>query len=96
MNIFEFAYVAILILFSLMALRAFRSGSATDYLLCGAQIIGLLAMLGNYRQIGSYLLLITALAYLASQVVTGARPISRSLPIAGALVTVLYISADYV
>ena len=95
MNILEFAYVAILVLFSLMALRAFRSGGATDYLLCGAQFIGLLAMLGNYRQIGSYLLLITALAYLASQVVTGARPISRSLPIAGALVTVLYIAADH-
>lgn len=96
MNIFDFTYVAILILFSLMALRAFRSGSATDYLLCGAQFIGLLAMLGSYRQIGAYLLLITALAYLASQVVTGARPISRSLPIAGALVSVLYISADHV
>ena len=96
MNIFELAYVAILVLFSLMALRAFRSGSATDYLLCGVQFIGLLAMLSNYRQIGAYLLLITALAYLASQVVTGARPISRSLPIAGALVTVLYIAAAHV
>jgi len=94
MNLFEFAYVAILILFSLMALRAFRSGSATDYLLCGAQFIGLLAMLGDYRQLGSYLLLITALAYLASQVITGARPISRLLPIAGALVVVLHIMVD--
>lgn len=96
MNIFEFSYIAILILFSLMALRAFRSGSATDYLLCGAQCIGLLALLSNYRQIGSYLLLITALAYLASQVVTGARPLSRLLPIAGALFTLLYVAADYV
>ena len=96
MNIFEFSYMAMLILFALMALRAFRSGSATDYLLCGAQCLGLLAMLGNYRQIGSYLLLITALAYLASQLVTGARPMSRLLPIAGALATVLYIAADHV
>jgi hypothetical protein len=93
MNIFEFTYVAILVLFSLMALRAFRSGSATDYLLCGAQFIGLLAMLGDYRQIGSYLLLITALAYLISQVFTGARAISRLLPIAGALIIVLYLVA---
>ncbi|MFT5445650.1 MAG: hypothetical protein ACI9DC_000811 [Gammaproteobacteria bacterium] len=96
MNIAEFSYVTILILFSLMALRALRSGSVTDYLLCGAQFIGLLAMLGNYRQLGSYLLLITALAYLVSQIVTGARPISRSLPIAGGLVAVLYIVTDHV
>ena len=96
MNLFEFAYVAILILFSLMALRAFRSGSATDYPLCGAQFTGLLAMLGDYRQIGAYLLLITALAYLASQLVTGAWPISRALPIVGTLVCVLYIAADHV
>jgi hypothetical protein len=96
MNIFEFAFVAILILFGLMALRAFRSGSTTDYLLCGAQFIGLLVMLGDDRQIGAYLLLITALAYLASQLVTGARPISRSLPIAGALVCLLYIAADHI
>lgn len=93
MNLVDFAYVAILILFGLMALRAFRSGSATDYLLCGAQCFALLAMLVDYRQIGSWLLLITALAYLASQIVTGARPISRSLPIVGALVVVFYLVA---
>jgi hypothetical protein len=96
MNIFQLPYVAILILFSLMALRAFRSGTATDYLLCGAQCIGLLTMLSHYRQIGAYLLLITALAYLLSQIVTDARPISRLLPIPGAMATLLFIAADYV
>lgn len=94
MNILDFTYVAVLLFFGLMVLRAFRSGSAVDYLLGGAQVVGLLVMLGDYRQIGAYLLLITALAYLASQVVTPARPISRLLPIAGALVIMLYLLAD--
>ena len=51
--------------------------------------MGLVLLLGSYRQFGLYLLLITALAYLISQIVTGARLISRALPLAGAAMIVL-------
>jgi hypothetical protein len=39
-----------------------------------------------------YLLLITAFAYLLSQILTGAKPISRLLPLAGAAAIVLSLS----
>jgi len=77
-------YVVIAVLFSLMALRACRSASAIDYVLAATQCIGLLLLLSNYRQIALYFLLVTAVAYWVSQILTGARPISRILPIAGA------------
>ena len=54
-----------------------------------SQGVGLLLLLSNYFQAASYLLLITALAYLLSQIVTGARPISRLLPLAGAASIIL-------
>ena len=80
----EAIYIAIAALFLLMAFRAFRSASTMDYLLGATQCVGLLLLLSNYRQFALYLLLITALAYLLSQIVTGAKPISRLLPVAGA------------
>ena len=89
MNDFPAIYILVAALFSLMAFRAFRSASTMDYLLCATQCIGLLLLLSNYRQFASYLLLITALAYLLSQIVTGARPISRLLPIVGSATIVL-------
>ena len=84
MNDFPAIYIAIAALFLLMAFRAFRSASTMDYLLGATQCVGLLLLLSNYRQFALYLLLITALAYLLSQIVTGAKPISRLLPVAGA------------
>ena len=72
-----------------MAFRAFRSASTMDYLLGATQCVGLLLLVSNYRQFASYLLLITALAYLLSQIMTGAKPISRLLPLAGAVTIVL-------
>jgi hypothetical protein len=83
MNDFSVIYIVVAALFSLMAFRAFLSASTMDYLLCATQCVGLLLLLSNYRQFASYLLLITALAYLLSQIVTGAKPVSRLLPIAG-------------
>lgn len=83
--------VAIAALFSLMAFRALRSGSVTDYLLAAAQCAGLLLLLSDYRDVACYLLLLTAVAYLVSQVLTGARLISRLLPLAGAAVIVLFL-----
>ena len=89
MNDFPLIYSVVVALFSLMAYRAFRSASAMDYLLCATQCIGLLLLLTNYRELASYLLLITALAYLASQIITGAKPVSRLLPIVGSLAIAL-------
>ena len=89
MNDFPAIYVVVAVLFSLMAFRAFRSGSTMDYLLSATQCVGLLLLLSSYRQFASYLLLITALAYLLSQIVTGAKPISRLLPIVGAITIAL-------
>ena len=83
MTDFPAIYIVIAALFLLMAFRAFRSASITDYLLGATQCVGLLLLLTNYRDLASYLLLITALAYLLSQIVTGAKLISRLLPIAG-------------
>lgn len=89
MNDFPAIYIAVTALFSLMVFRTFRSASKMDYLLGATQCVGLLLLLSSYRQIALYLLLLTALAYLLSQVVTGARPISRLLPLAGAATIVL-------
>lgn len=89
MNDFPAISIVVAVLFSLMAFRAIRSASAMDYLLGATQCVGLLLLLSNYWQFASYLLLITALAYLLSQIVTGARPISRLLPLAGAASIVL-------
>ena len=89
MNGFPVIYIVVAALFSLMAFRAFRSASTMDYLLCATQCVGLLLLLSNYRQFASYLLLITALAYLLSQIVTGAKPVSRLLPIVGSAAIVL-------
>lgn len=89
MNDFAPIYIVVTALFAMMALRAFRSASTMDYLLGVTQCVGLLLLLSNYYQAASYLLLITALAYLLSQIVTGARPISRLLPLAGAASIIL-------
>lgn len=82
-------YTVVAALFSLMAFRAFRSASTLDYLLGATQCVGLLMLLSYYRQFALYLLLLSALAYLLSQMVTGARPVSRLLPIVGAATVVL-------
>lgn len=89
MNGLAVTYMVVGALFSLMALRAVRSGSASDYLLAAAQCAGVLLLLSPYRQFALYLLLATAGAYALSQVLTGARPISRLLPLAGAAAIVL-------
>ena len=89
MNDFAPIHIVVTALFAMMALRAFRSASAMDYLLGVTQCFGLLLLLSNYYQVASYLLLFTALAYLLSQIVTGARPISRLLPLAGAASIIL-------
>lgn len=89
MSDFPAIYIVVAALFLLMAFRAFRSASTMDYLLAATQCGCLLLLLTSYRDLASYLLLITALAYLLSQIVTGARPISRLLPIAGAAAVAL-------
>ena len=89
MNDFPVIYIVIAALFSLMAFRAFRSASTMDYLLGATQCVGLIFLLSNYRQFALYLLLITAFAYLISQIMTGAKPISRLLPVVGAATIVL-------
>ena len=89
MNDFAPITIVVTALFAMMALRAFLSASAMDYLLGVTQCFGLLLLLSNYYQVASYLLLFTALAYLLSQIVTGARPISRLLPLAGAASIIL-------
>ena len=91
MNDFSVIFIVVAALFSLMAFRAIRSASTMDYLLGATQCVGLLLLLSNYYQLASYLLLITALAYLLSQIVTGAKPISRLLPLAGAASIVLFL-----
>ena len=95
MSDFLAIYIVVTALFSLMAFRAFRSASIMDYLLGAAQCVGLLLLLSNYREIALYLLFITALAYLLSQVLTGAKPISRLLPLAGAAAIILALVADH-
>ncbi|MCB1701646.1 MAG: hypothetical protein H6985_04180 [Pseudomonadales bacterium] len=84
-------YIVAVALFSLMALRAFRSGSPLDYLLGGSQCVGVLLLMSEWTLPGAWLLLVSAVAYLVSQVMTGARPISRLLPLAGAVAVVLIL-----
>jgi hypothetical protein len=87
----EFSVINIIVavLFALMALRAFRSGSALDYLLAASQSVGVIMLFSAYRELASGLLLLTAVGYLVSQMLTGARPLSRLLPVVGALSIVL-------
>ena len=81
--------VLIAALFSLMAFRAFLSAGVLDSLLGATQCAGVLLLFSDYYHLALYLLLFTALAYFLSQILTGARPISRLLPIAGAASIVL-------
>ena len=85
MNDTSAALLITAVLFSLMAFRAFRSGTAADYVLGGTQCLGLLLLLSDYQTLACYLLLLTAAAYLLSQIPTGARVPSRLLPVAGAM-----------
>ena len=89
MNDFSTIVIVVAALFSLMAFRAFRSASTVDYLLGITQCVGLLLLLSNYRQFALYLLLVTAFLYLVSQIMTGAKPVSRLLPLVGAATVVL-------
>ena len=79
----------VIALFGLMAARAFLSGSRTDLLLGGTQLAGLTVLITPYKSMGLYLLLLTAVLYLISQVLTGARRVSYLLPIAGFAAVVL-------
>jgi hypothetical protein len=79
------------LLFALMAVRAFLSGSVADYLLAGVQGIGVLLLFSDYRGVASWLLLASAAAYLLSQILTGARPLSRLLPLAGGVMVVILL-----
>lgn len=81
--------VVVAMLFALMAFRAIRSGTALDYLLGATQCIGVLLLFTRCRELACYLLLLTAFAYLLSQVLTGARVTSRLLPLAGVAAIVL-------
>ncbi len=92
-NVTDTIQVLVIALFSLMAFRAFRSGSTLDYLLGTAQAIGLALFLCKHIQFASYLLLVTAVAYFASQIATGARPVSRLLPLAGAISVIVVLVA---
>jgi thiosulfate reductase cytochrome b subunit len=89
MSAFPVVSLVVAALFSLMAFRAFRSGSALDYVLGAVQCIGVLLLFTVYHEFASYLLLLTAFAYLLSQVLTGARRISRLLPVVGAATILL-------
>ena len=82
-------WFAIAVLFLLMVARAIRSGSGADYLIAASLIAGLLLLLSPFQTVGLYLLLLGACAYLLSQVLTGARPVSRLLPVAGAVLVAL-------
>lgn len=81
--------IVITLLFAVMAFRAIRSGSTTDYGLAATQCVGLVLLWSAFHDVARYLLLLTAAAYLASQILTGARVISRVLPLAGAVAIVL-------
>ncbi len=89
MKVFSVIDVTVLALFTLMAIRAFRSRSKTDILLGLVQGAGLALMLSSCRESSLILLLLTAVVYLVSQLATGARPLSRLLPIGGAVAALL-------
>lgn len=92
MSVEVVSYSAVVMLFSLMALRCFRSGSVSDNVLGASQCGSMLMLLSPYRTFTLLLLLMTAIAYFVSQILTGARPVSRLLPLAGAVAAVLCLS----
>jgi hypothetical protein len=74
----------------MMAVRAFQSGTKADRLLGAVLLIGLILMFTVPEQWAAYWLIACAGAYLISQVMTSARPLSRGLPIlAGVLAGLL-------
>ncbi len=83
MNELSWLDAPVIALFGLMAARAFLSGSRTDLLLGSTQLAALVLLFSAYKTIGLYLLLLTAVLYLISQVLTGARRVSYLLPIVG-------------
>ena len=82
--------VCVVVLYALMAVRAFQSGEKTDRLLAAVLVIGLILLFTIPITLATYWLIACAGAYLISQILTSARVLSRGLPIlAGALVWVL-------
>lgn len=83
--------IVVAALFLLMAYRAFRSGTAADIAIAVSQCAGVLLLLTGFHRSACWLLLITAAAYLLSQLLTGARSISLLLPLAGAAATLVLL-----
>jgi cell division protein FtsW (lipid II flippase) len=80
-------------LFLLMVVRAFQSGSTLDRVLGGYLLVGLVLLFTLPALIASSWLTLGACAYLASQVLTSARVVSRALPLlGGVLVWMLYFA----
>ncbi|MFT6050550.1 MAG: hypothetical protein ACJAZ0_001786 [Halioglobus sp.] len=66
---------------TIMALRAFQSGTVKDHLLGPVLIIGLILFFTISTSFSAYWLMACAGAYLVSQIITSARPLSRDLPV---------------
>ncbi|CAA0079225.1 Uncharacterised protein [Halioglobus japonicus] len=89
MENFPVVSLLVALLFTLMAVRAFLSGSVLDYVLAGTQGIGVLLLFSQYHDVALWLLLASVVAYLLSQILTGARLVSRLLPLAGGAMVIV-------
>lgn len=79
-------------LYALMGVRAFQSGTGMDRLLGVFLLGGLLMLFLAPEPVAVGGLLLGAVWYLTSQILTSARMVSRALPIvAGMLVALLYL-----
>lgn len=83
--------IGIVLLYLFMAVRALQSGTTTDRFLCAALLLGVILMFVVALPLSACWLIACAVAYLASQIMTSARLLSRGLPIlAGLLVGTLW------
>jgi hypothetical protein len=75
------------LLFAVMAVRAFQSATLVDRALAVLLVVGVILLFAAPKTVAVYWLLACAAAYLVSQISTGARPVSRALPLLGAVLT---------
>ena len=82
--------LGIVALNTVMAIRAFQSGSYPDRLLGATLVVGLILLFTAPVLLSTCWLIACACAYLTSQILTSARLLSRVLPILSGLFAGLF------
>ena len=77
----------VVLLYAVMAARAFQSGTTADRLLGVVLLVGLILIFTVPTPVAAWWLIACAGAYLISQIMTSARMLSRGLPMLAGVLT---------